>query len=73
MISEDVVEINPWDFFEIDNYVKCMEYMKVVKNRGIFNGFLKMCVYENILLAKSSSDEMGFKNLVFMRVASKFV
>ena len=29
-----------------------MEYMEMVKNKGSFNGFLKMCVYENILLAK---------------------
>ena len=34
--------------------MKCMEYMEMVKNKGSFNGFLKMCVYENILLAKGN-------------------
>ena len=35
--------------------------------------FLTMKVHENAITKLSSSDEMGFKNLVFIRVSSKFV
>lgn len=32
-----------------------------------------MFVHENVVPIESSSDEIGFKNLVFIRVTSKFV
>ncbi len=48
--------------------MECMEYMEMVKNRGIFNSFFKMCVRENILLVKSSNKQKCLANLVFMRV-----
>ena len=32
-----------------------------------------MFVHENVVPIESSSDEMDFENLVFMRVANKFV
>ncbi len=35
--------------------------------------FLTMKVHENAITKSSLSDEIGFRKLVFMRVASKFV
>lgn len=32
-----------------------------------------MFVHENVVPIESSSDEIGFRKLVFMRAASKFV
>ena len=36
-----------------------MEYMEMVKNRSVFNIFLRMYVHGNILPAKSSSEKVN--------------
>ena len=70
---EDVVEKKLWDCREIYNYVECMESAHIFKKDTIFKDFLALNVHQNANRKSSSSDEMNFKNLVFMRVASKFV
>ena len=50
--------------------------MEKIRKDGYYrkiNIFYGMNVHENDILAKSSSDEIGFRKLVFMRAASKFV
>ena len=53
--------------------MECTESVDTFKKYMFFKDFLALNVHENANKKLSSSDEMGFKKLVFMRVTSKFV
>lgn len=53
--------------------MKCMEVVDTIGKYAVFKVFSSMNVHRNVVKKSSSSDEMGFKNLVLMRFASKFV
>ena len=53
--------------------MECMECADTFKKDTIFKDFLVLNVHENANRKLSSSDEMGFEKLVFMRVANKIV
>ena len=53
--------------------MECMENVETQKNNTVFKDFMALNVHRNANRKSSSSDEMGFKKLEFMRVASKFV
>lgn len=53
--------------------MECLENMETIETTANFKQIQRTNVHENVNEKSSSSDEMGFKNLVFMRVSNKFV